>query len=200
MLLALSGHYDEAAEAVLEGMPLARQAGARRYLTAMLYSLAMARLAQGKEDEAQAHLDEAAALVQQTGNSFFGAIVWSGIARAAKGYDQARRALAQGEAFLREPCLSHCHLNFYQGAIDVSLDARAWDEALRYAAALERYVSAEPLPWATLMIERARALAAVGSGNKSAALFADLRRIRSEIERAGIRSALPNVELALAAA
>ena len=82
----------------------------------------------------------------------------------------------------------------------MSLDARAWEEALRYTAALERYVSAEPLPWATLLIERARALAAVGSGNKSAALFADLRRIRNEIERAGIRSALPGVDVALAAA
>jgi class 3 adenylate cyclase/tetratricopeptide (TPR) repeat protein len=200
MLLAASGHYEDAAQAIVDVMPLARQAGARRYMTALLYSLAMARLAQGETLEARAYLDESMALTHETGNSFFGAVVWSGVAHAAQDYQEARRALDRGEALLREPCISHCHLHFYHGAINVSLQASAWDEALRYAAALERYVSAEPLPWATLVIERARGLAAVGSGRKSDVLFGDLRRLRTEIERVGMLSALPGVDLALAGA
>jgi hypothetical protein len=84
--------------------------------------------------------------------------------------------------------------------MDVSLRWRDWDEVLRYAAALEGYVSAEPLPWATLIIERARGLAAIGSGRQSAAVFNDLRRLRTEIERVGMLSALPGVDLALAGA
>ena len=200
MLLASSGHYDEAVEAVNQVMPLARQADARRYLTVLLCSLAIAKLSRSEAGEARAHLDEALALTEQTGNSFYGAVVWSGIARTAKDYAQARRALDQGEALLREPCVSHCHLHFYRDAIDVSLDARAWDAALRYASALETYVSGEPLPWASLLIERGRALVAVGSGRATGAVFDQLLRIRAEIERARMINALPGLDRALKAA
>ena len=69
-----------------------------------------------------------------------------------------------------------------------------------YAAALENYVRGEPLPWATLMIERARGLAASGAGKYSDALRHDLQRIRTEIERIGMRSALADIDLALSTA
>jgi class 3 adenylate cyclase/tetratricopeptide (TPR) repeat protein len=200
MLYVSSGHFAEAVTAIDEVLPLARQAGARRYMTALLHSLAMVKLARGETDAARAHLDEALALVKQTGNSFFGAVVWAGVARAASDYTQARQALDHGEALLREPSLSHCHLYFYRDAIEVSLQARAWQDSARYAAALEHYVSAQPLPWATLVIERARALAAIGSGKHTATLLDNLRQLRTEIERVDMISALPGVDAALAAA
>jgi class 3 adenylate cyclase/tetratricopeptide (TPR) repeat protein len=198
MLFVSSGYYRKAVEAIDEVLPLARQAGARRYLTALLHSLAMAKLAGGENGAARAHLDEALALTEQTGNSFFGAVVWAGVARMASDYTQARQALDHGEALLRESSLSHCHLYFYRDAIDVSLQARAWQESARYAAALEQYVSAEPLPWATLVINRARALVAIGLGKHTAALLDDLRELRTEIERFDMISALPGVDAALA--
>jgi len=67
----------------------------------------------------------------------------------------AKQALARSDALLSEPCLSHCHLLFYRDAIEVSLQGQAWTEALSYAARLEDYVSGQPLPCATLLIERA---------------------------------------------
>jgi hypothetical protein len=109
-------------------------------------------------------------------------------------------ALERGEALLREPCLSHCHLHFYRDAIQVSLDAQTWAEALRYAGALESYTSAEPLPWALLVIQRARALAAIGSGKHTDAVFTSLRQLRAELVRVGMLNALSGVDLALAAA
>jgi tetratricopeptide (TPR) repeat protein len=199
LLLTARGDYETAEKALLSGIPLARAAGARRYLSAMLYSLAQVSLAKGAREEAKAHLDEALALAQQTGMAFTGPLVLSGMACAAHDPAQARRALQQGEVALREPCISHCHLHFYRNAVDVSLQWHDWNEALRYAATLENYVRAEPLPWATLVIERARALAAYGTGEHSDALLGRLQRIRAETERVGMRSALPGIEVALAA-
>ena len=166
----------------------------------MLYALAQVKLATGVREEARAHLDEALALAQQTGFAFAGPLVLSGIARTEQDPARARRALEQGEAVLREPCISHCHLHFYRNAVDVSLEHRDWDEVFRYAAALEAYVSPEPLPWATVVIERARVLAATGARGCNEELLRELRRIRHEAERVGMRSALAGIDSALAAA
>ena len=200
LLLGAKGDFAPAELALLSGIPLARRAQSRRYLSAMLYSLAQVRLAAGAHPEARALLDESLALARQTGPAFAGPLILSGIACVEQSHADAKRALGQGEALLREPCVSHCHLHFYRNAIDVSLHWRDWDEALRYAAALETYVSAEPLPWVALVIERGRALAALGSGKYDDAVLGDLRRIRDEIARVGMLSALPGLDFALAAA
>lgn len=198
-LLAGRGDYEAAETAVLCGIPIARTAGARRYLAMMLYALAQVRLSEGSREEARAHLDEALALAHQTGMAFAGPMILSGIAGTEHDPTLVKLALEQGEAVLSEFCMSHCYLHFYRNAIDVSLQSRSWDEVLRYAARLEDYVSAEPLPWATLVIERARGLAAAGAGQHSDALRGDLQRIRKEIERVGIRSALAGIDSALMA-
>jgi class 3 adenylate cyclase/tetratricopeptide (TPR) repeat protein len=197
LLLGAKGDYEAAEQALMSGIPLARAAAARRYLSVMLYDLADLKLVSGARDEARACLDEALDLAQQTGMAFSGPLVLSGIACAEPDPVQAKRALEQGEAVLREPCVSHCHLHFYRNAIEVSLRWHAWNEACRYAGLLERYVQAEPLPWATLVVARGRALAAVGVGEISAALPDRLKHIRDEIERVGMHSALPGVNLAL---
>ena len=196
-LLAGTGDYATAETAILSGIPLARAAGARRYLAMMLCALAQVRLAEGLRDEARAHLDEALALARQTGMAFAGPMILSGIAGAERDPALVKLALEQGEAVLREFCMSHCYLHFYRNAMDVSLQSGSWDDVLRYAARLEDYVSAEPLPWATLIIERARGLAAAGAGQHSDALRGDLQRIRNELEHVGIRSALAGIDVAL---
>jgi len=199
LLLAGRGDYGSAEEALFSGIPLARKAGARRYLSAMLYALAQVRLAHGARGEAREHLEEALALAQQTGMAFSGPLILSGVACAAQDLSEAKSALTQGEAALRQPCMSHCHLFFYRNAIDVSLRWREWNEALRYAAMLDHYVRTEPLPWATLIVKRAHGLAAAGAGKRSDALLSDLRLVRAEIERVGIPSAVPDIDIALSA-
>jgi tetratricopeptide (TPR) repeat protein len=196
-LLVGRGDYEAAETAILCGIPIARTAGARRYLAMLLYALAQVRLVGGARAEARAHLDEALALAHQTGMAFAGPMILSGIACAEQDPTMAKLALEQGEAVLSESCMSHCYLHFYRNSIDVSLQWGSWDQALRYAARLEDYVSAEPLAWASLIIERARGLAAAGAGQRSDALRGDLQRIRKELERVGMRSALPRIDLAL---
>lgn len=199
MVLAASGDYEQAEAALACGVPLARRAGARRYLSALLYSLAMVSLASGAREAARAHLDEALALAREMGMGFYGPVIVSGLAAIADTHALAKQALEEGEALLREPCVSHCHLFFYRNAIDVSVEWGDWDEARRYADALEEFVRAEPLPWASLVVARARALAMAGAGPHSDALVLELRRIRAEAERVGLRSALPAIDRAVAA-
>src|SRR3954468_17057662 len=121
LLLAANGEYEAAEAAIMTGIPRARTAGARRYLSMMLYILAQIRMDQQKREEAKQHLAEALALAQQTGMAFAGPLILSGIAGTEQDPDLARRALAQGETILREFSVSHCHLHFYRNAIDVNL-------------------------------------------------------------------------------
>ena len=69
---------------------------------------------------------------------------------------------------------------------------------LRHADRLERYTQSQPLEWANFMIRRARALAKVNQGDKSEATVAELRMLKEQAELAGLTTALPALELALA--
>jgi tetratricopeptide (TPR) repeat protein len=191
VLLAWKGDHGAAEQPLISGIPLARAAGARRYLAAMLCALAEVRLGQAALDEASALLDEALALSRQFGMAFVGAMTLSLMARVTSDREQAKHALKQGEEALRQGCLSHSQLHFYRHAIDVSLRWHDWSDAAGYAEMLERYVQPEPLPWATLLIERARVLIAIGSGESGDVLQGRLQRMREEIRQVGFWSALP---------
>ena len=60
----------------------------------------------------------------------------------------ARLALLtfEGEEILNRGAVSHNHLFFYRFAMRTALDKSEWEEAERYAALLEAFTEAEPLP------------------------------------------------------
>lgn len=60
--------------------------------------------------------------------------------------------------------VAHNHLQFYVDAINVMVSEGDWEQAERYAAALEDFTRPEPLPWSEFFIARSRALAAWGLG------------------------------------
>jgi hypothetical protein len=105
--------------------------------------------------------------------------------------------LAEGEELLNGDCLGANYLWFYRHAMEVSLQARAWDDVERYATALEDYTRLEPLPWSDFYISRARTLAACGRGNYNDATAEDLLRLRDEAERVGLKVAIPALQEAL---
>ncbi len=84
--------------------------------------------------------------------------------------------------------------------MDAALNDSDWDSVERYAAALENYTSAEPLPWTTFFITKGRALAKFGRGKRDDATMEELRHLLDEAERTGLRSALPALEEALGTA
>jgi hypothetical protein len=81
--------------------------------------------------------------------------------------------------------------------MEVALACRDWAEAERYASALADYTRQEPVPWADLFIDRARALAAHGRGDRSPATRKALRAIRDRLTAAGLLAAVPAIDAAL---
>ncbi len=67
-------------------------------------------------------------------------------------------------------------------------------------ALLEGYVRGEPLPWASLLARRARALAAVGLRGPTEATLSELRRLREQALQAGLGSVLPAIDAVLGTA
>ena len=83
--------------------------------------------------------------------------------------------------------VSHNYLGFYPDAIEASLDMAEWDEAERYAQALEDYTSAEPVPQSDYYISWGRTLAAFGRGARDEATTDELKRLLDEGERKDLR-------------
>jgi tetratricopeptide (TPR) repeat protein len=181
-----------------EGHAIVRRIGARRFLQSSLPYLGKAALAEGRRDEALALLQEALAVSRETGIGFHGPTILGGLAAALADPDERRRALAEGEQVIREGCVAHNHLRFYPDAIETALELAYWDEAERYAAALEAFTRPEPLPWSDFFVARGRALAAVGRGHADEGTKRELRRLEAEAHRLHYRTALPAIEQALA--
>ena len=196
-LLMMAGRYGEAEQAGARCLSLARPAGARRYQSTVLYVLATVLIGQGEREAAREYLAQSLELARQTGMGFLGAAIFGAIAYASQSAAERQHALAQGEALLREPCVSHCHLWFYWNAIDATLAAGEWNAALRYAAALEEYVRGEPLPWANLLVSRGRALATAGMDGPSDPALSALRRLREQLSQTGLGSAVPAIDAVL---
>jgi hypothetical protein len=107
--------------------------------------------------------------------------------------------LAEAEAVLDKSCVSHNYFWFYREAIDAALEVNDWSEANRYCDALERYASAEPLPWSDLFVARGRALVRFGQGDNGPNLAAELNRIASVAKQAEFTIHLPPIMAALEA-
>ena len=192
--------YDEAEVALQRSLSLARSAGARRYQSVDLYYLAHVRLVENRVDDAKVYLAEALDLARQTGMGFLGPAIFGGMGLVATARAERQRALHEGEEILLGNCVGHCYYWFYRDALDASLAGGDWDEAERYSAALESYSRVEPLPWGELMAARARVLAAVGRHGLDAARREELEQLRNQAGQAGLRSALPAIDAALARA
>jgi hypothetical protein len=107
--------------------------------------------------------------------------------------------LTEGEEILRNGAVGHNHLWFYVHAMQACVNNGEWDEATRYAESLQTYTQTERLPWADFFIDWGRALAAHGRHPQNH-VMCELRRLRDEAERFGMRTALPSIERALAVA
>ena len=107
------------------------------------------------------------------------------------------QALREGEHLLQQGSLSHNHFRFYRFAMEASLKTRDWEETERYASALEEYASAEPLPWTDFLIERGRALAAYGRGDRSEKTRETLSRLQALARSSGFASARHALDAAL---
>ena len=135
----------------------------------------------------------------QTGITFSGPSILGPLALALSDPSERRQMLGAKRGNHSQPgCVAHNQLRFYPDAIDVALELGEWDEAQRYAAALEDFTRAEPLPWSDFFAARGRALVALGRGCVDDSTKPELERLEAEGRRLDYRIALPPIEQALA--
>ncbi|MDJ0942807.1 MAG: protein kinase [Kiloniellales bacterium] len=191
--------FDGARAQAESGLAIAHSLGAKRFKPFLNESLARIRLAEGDRAGALELLDSALGDVREGGaTSFIGPWLLGTIALATDDPERRRAALAEGEEILAGGCVGHNHYRFYQAAMEATLEAHDWDEAERYAAALEAFTRPEPVPWADFYIRRARALALVEQGRGGAAATRELTALREEARTIGLLSATSLVERVLA--
>ena len=181
-----------ARQAGLRSLELARQLGARRFEAELMSIVGIAQAELGDVREAGEMLREATALALEICPVYCGPWCLSAEALYGRDRDRARALLRQGEDLLARGCVSHNYLEFYRHAIEFSLRAGDFAEARRHAAALEAYTGDEPLPWANVIIRRARLLGDLrgGTGEDDPAR---LDRLEAEIVGMGFRWLLPGL-------
>jgi class 3 adenylate cyclase len=177
---------------------LARQLGARRFEAEGLGFLAAVEGASGRRAAAAGLVREALAIGRETGMAFLGPALLGWLALFTDNDAERRAAVAEAEGLLAAGSVSHNYFFFYPAAIEAALATEDWDGAERYAAALEAYTRAEPLPSSDFVIARCRALAARGRGERDAATAERLHALRDHAAGAGLRNALGALEAALA--
>jgi DNA-binding SARP family transcriptional activator len=194
------GQYEEAGQRAVKAMTLAKQLGARRFQAEAMGIVALTALASGNRKEALEIARASVVFGRETGMSYCGPILLSVVARATTDAEERAQSLKEGEALLATGCVSHSYLEFYNHAIEVSLEHHAWAEARRYARALAEYTQREPMPLTDLLIQRARLLADIGEGVASAETWPALEELRNTCLRMNARNALKAIEEALALA
>ena len=146
-------------------------------------------------------VQEALEISAETGITFLGPWLNSTLAQALDNEPAVRAALAEGERLLADGCVGHNYFDFYADAMQVSLDSKMWDEVSRYAAQLQEYMAAEPLPWADYRVRRAEALARAGQAGPDgpdAETRELLGGLAAEGREFGLTHMLTDIEAALA--
>jgi len=192
--------WDYAATAFARCIELSELLGALRFRTAALSFHARALLGLGRRDEALATARAGVEAARETGASFEGARVLGILARITRDLAEQDAALAEAEEIIAGGCVGHNQLHFYRCALEVGLIRKDWDMVERYAQTFSGFTAAEPLPWSTYFVARARALAAWGQGRRDDDLRAELEGLRAETLRVGLIGGLPAIERALQAA
>lgn len=149
--------YAVALECSTRSVELARELGARRFEAEALALCGLALNGLQRHEDARAVLHDAVELARTAAPTYCGPWALGAMAMATDQPLARRRLLDEGEALLARGCVSHNHLEFRLLATEVSLRAGDRDGALHHAQALEAYTRQEPLPWADLVIARARA-------------------------------------------
>jgi class 3 adenylate cyclase/tetratricopeptide (TPR) repeat protein len=196
------GRHDEAREVNERAVALARAVGHKRFEIASLCALAANLRRAGDQARALSLVREACALVREVGaHGFAGPLALVELARQTADRGERDRLLSEAEETLARGAVAHNHFFFRADAIQLRLDEGAFDEVLRHADALERYVAAEPIAFATHHVAAARALVRHHrGGERDGDVRAQLQALAGEAARIGLADSRARLEGALAGA
>ena len=191
------GELEAARNHIETAKQLTERLGAKRTKSRYLCYLGRVLIAEDKRQDACKVLEEAIAESLKSGPGYCGAAILGTLARATDSADRRRTALAEGESLLAAGSVGHNFLEFYEDAIEASLESKDWQGVTRYTALLEDYVAAEPLPSTDFVIARGRALGAFGKGERNKSLLDTLRSLTKEAREHELALAFPALDRAL---
>ena len=197
--LVFRGEFAEAREWLQRGIPLARQAGARRYLAVDCLLMVACLNGLGRGAEARLLLDEAFEICNEIGMAFIGPSLLAAKAGATTDPAERRKLLADGEQLLSADGLAHNRLMFYRDAIEIAVKDASWDEVLRLSETIEQSVPDEPPAFATFVGARGRALAQLALRGREPEIIGKLTELRGKLQRAGQGGLVPGIDAALMA-
>lgn len=175
-----AGDLQACVERALQTQALAQQLGARRFAAESMGTQAAAYLALGQRADALRLIQSAVEISRSTGMTYCGPVLLGVLARATHDEGEREAAVAEAEQLLAGGCVSHCYLDFYTNAMDMSLQAGRWADAHRFAEALAKYTAEEPTPWTDAVVRRARALATLGEQGPRSVSIGELRRLHAQ--------------------
>ncbi|MCP4318545.1 MAG: AAA family ATPase [Hyphomicrobiales bacterium] len=185
-----SKHLDRAKE-------LAEKLGARRFVARALQFEGRIDQWKGNTDAALIKFRQAMAISRETGIRYAGPAILADIALTTHDDVERRNSLEEGEYLLQGGCVSASYFEFFIGAMETSLQIRAWNRANYYAGALGDYTSKEPLPLTDFFINRGRALAAFGRDNHNNDATSQLQCLYDTADQMNLQTALPAIRAAL---
>lgn len=144
-------------------------------------------------------MGEALEISRETGIGFLGPWALGTLALVESDVEASRSALAEGEKLLAGDCVGHNYFAFYPNAMEVALRSGDWDALERYAAALESYSKAEPLPWTDFFAAWGRTQAALGRGARDGAIVQEVVSLLDDAKRAGLRNYISSLQVHLTA-
>ncbi|MCB2102884.1 MAG: tetratricopeptide repeat protein, partial [Rhodobacterales bacterium] len=193
--LHLAQDRPEAAKGLLErSLVLCRDMGSPRFELDCLSQMALALHGLGRAGQAWATAREALDQLDRTDDQFVGPTVLAFAARVAPDRETRRALLDRGLRLLDSNTISHNHLAFHEQAIEIAWRDGDGDAMDRCAKALDLHTRAEPLPWATLIADRGRALAAWGRGDRNDTLRRRLADLAARARQAGLVLDFPPTE------
>jgi hypothetical protein len=197
-LECFGAQYPAALERSGHCVALARELRTPRFEAECLLLQGLALLGIDEREDAESTLQRAVALARAAASTYCGPMTLAALAAATDDAARCRALLDEGEEQLAAGALSHNHFEFRLQAVDVCLRLGDTASVLRHAEALEKYTRAEPLPWSTLVIERARVLANLRNerlGQPTASRIDELLRLA---ERVGFAQLVPALQEASA--
>ena len=175
----IRGNHREGLQHIERSLELARTMGSKRFEAITLFFQALLIMRSGDLPAARSHLQSAFDAIGPgpQGLEFVGPQLYGVRAILDQHAAQRHEALAEGERLLDGGRLSHNYFVFYDFAVQATIAAQEWDEALRYCTALATYTATEPFPWADFIIRRGRALVRVGCGEQGQELRVELQAL-----------------------
>jgi len=197
MACLFMGQYEQALEPLQQALEVTHRLNARRFEPQVQYYVALCLDGLGRRTEACKLLEDAEPAGREYSRSFTLVRVLSGIVVTSDDPERRERAFEEAADLLNEGVVSHNYMAFALDISNAAFEHHEWDRMDYVADMLEDYTREEPLPWCNLVIDRARALAAWGRGDRSSRLIGELKRLRSDAVRAEFNYVVRNIDAAL---